>query len=105
MDASRSNRCNLYTSLDRPATNLTPLKEDLKSPLFLCLGTGQPELTAHPITNKIKNLNKTLKENLYKDKEDQNIDNKDIDLPVPPRLVTSLLLPLRIQVLQGLPWS
>ena len=57
------------------------------------------------MVDKIKNLNKSLNENLDKDKEDQHIDNKDIDLPVPPRLVTSLLLPLSIQVLQGLPWS
>jgi hypothetical protein len=36
------------------------------------MGTGQPELMAHPITNKIKNLNRDLnKKNLDKDKQDQ----------------------------------
>jgi len=58
-----------------------------------------------PIYNKIKNLNKDLKENLDKNKGDQQKDNKDRQIPVPPSPVTVTLVPLPIQVLLVIYWS
>jgi hypothetical protein len=59
-------------NIKHPSRQPTPLKGDSNQSPFLCPKSGQPELMAHPITNKIKNLNRDLnKKNLDKDKEDQ----------------------------------
>jgi hypothetical protein len=92
-------------NIKHPSRQLTQLKEDLTVLFFYAWGPESQNYSAHPITNKIKNLNKSLKQNLDKNKEDQQKDNKDIQIPGPPSPVTVTLVPLPIQVLLVSYWS